>query len=114
MRDDHASRKNPLGDLASCDTNPQQAFIFVLVYAIGDEFHQSFIPSRTASFGDVMINMFGGVCGISLTWARGILATLPLRTKRQLEVASDPPKVGRQASHRFPPLPQSIEIHRVL
>jgi VanZ family protein len=38
--------------------------IFVLLYAIGDEFHQSFVPSRTASFGDVMINALGGVCGI--------------------------------------------------
>ena len=87
--------------------------IIVLVYAIGDEFHQSFIPSRTASFGDVMINMIGGVCGISLTWGKGILATLTPRTKRKLEIASDLPRMGRRASHRFPPLPRSIAIRPV-
>jgi VanZ family protein len=73
--------------------------IFVLLYASGDEFHQSFVPSRTASFGDVMINMLGGVCGISLT----IIATLTARTKRKLEVASHQ-KIAVKlviASHRF-------------
>jgi VanZ family protein len=52
--------------------------IFVLLYAIGDEFHQSFVPSRTASFGDVMINALGGVCGISWRYrhGKGILAKL--------------------------------------
>jgi VanZ family protein len=60
--------------------------IFVFLYAIGDEFHQSFVPSRTASFDDVMINALGGVCGISLTYgySRGILATLTSRSKREL------------------------------
>jgi VanZ family protein len=57
--------------------------IFVLLYAIGDEFHQSFVPSRTASFGDVTIDALGGICGISLTYryGRGILATLTSRIK---------------------------------
>jgi VanZ family protein len=50
--------------------------IFVLLYAIGDEFHQSFVPSRTASFGDVTIDVLGGICGISwMYWyGRGIRA----------------------------------------
>ena len=57
--------------------------IFVLLYAIGDEFHQSFVPSRTASFGDVMINALGGVCGISWTYryGRGIVTPLTSRIK---------------------------------
>jgi VanZ family protein len=64
--------------------------ILVLLYAIGDEFHQSFVPSRTASFGDVMINMFGGVCGISWTYGCAMVATLTCRTKRELKAASSP------------------------
>jgi VanZ family protein len=57
--------------------------IFVLIYASGDEFHQSFVPSRTASFGDVMINALGGVCGIS--WTYGSLAMLTSRGKKELK-----------------------------
>ncbi|MGN6720013.1 MAG: VanZ family protein, partial [Candidatus Binatia bacterium] len=29
-----------------------------------DEWHQSFVPSRTASVIDVLIDTFGGICGI--------------------------------------------------
>jgi VanZ family protein len=51
---------------------------FVLIYAISDELHQSFVPSRTASFADVMIDVFGGICGTLWTyWYRtGIGAPL--------------------------------------
>lgn len=34
-------------------------------YAAIDEFHQSFVVSRTASFGDVMIDTLGAVVGVS-------------------------------------------------
>ena len=34
------------------------------IYAISDEWHQSFVPSRTASLVDVLIDTFGGICGI--------------------------------------------------
>lgn len=36
---------------------------FVVVWAATDEFHQSFVPSRTASVVDVMIDGFGGLFG---------------------------------------------------
>jgi len=36
----------------------------VLLYALGDEFHQVFVPSRSASLADSMINFFGGVCAV--------------------------------------------------
>ena len=36
---------------------------FALVWAITDEFHQSLVPSRTASPVDVMIDGFGALCG---------------------------------------------------
>jgi VanZ family protein len=35
----------------------------VTLYAISDEFHQAFVPSRTASPADVMIDSFGAICG---------------------------------------------------
>ena len=35
--------------------------ITVILYALSDEFHQSFIPSRTASIVDVGIDAFGGI-----------------------------------------------------
>lgn len=34
------------------------------IYAISDEWHQSFVPSRTASVIDVLIDTLGGICGI--------------------------------------------------
>jgi VanZ family protein len=36
---------------------------FALFWAITDEFHQSLVPSRTASIVDVMIDGFGALCG---------------------------------------------------
>ena len=57
--------------------------IFILIYALSDELHQVFVPSRTASFGNVMIDVLGGICGILwMVWyRRGILTPLPSRIK---------------------------------
>ena len=38
--------------------------LFVLLYAASDEFHQAFVPSRTASINDVLIDVLGGIFGI--------------------------------------------------
>jgi len=37
---------------------------FCVLYGISDEFHQSFVPGRTASLFDVMINSAGGFIGV--------------------------------------------------
>lgn len=37
---------------------------FVILYAISDEFHQSFIPGRGALMKDVYIDTLGGISGI--------------------------------------------------
>jgi VanZ family protein len=39
------------------------AILVVLIVASADEFHQSFVPTRTGSLGDVFIDLFGGTCG---------------------------------------------------
>ena len=36
----------------------------VVVYALMDEYHQSFVPSRTASIGDSLIDMAGGLTAL--------------------------------------------------
>ncbi len=41
------------------------SLIFVVVYSLSDEFHQSFIPTRTASIYDSMIDTFGGLTMLS-------------------------------------------------
>jgi len=44
------------------------ALLFVFVYALSDEFHQSFVPSRGASFHDSLIDTVGGFIGLVLLW----------------------------------------------
>jgi VanZ family protein len=36
----------------------------VVVYALVDEYHQSFVPSRTASLVDSLIDIFGGLTAL--------------------------------------------------
>ena len=43
----------------------------VCLYAITDEFHQSFVPGRQGSPIDVMIDTFGGFLGMLAIWAFG-------------------------------------------
>jgi len=38
-------------------------------YAASDEFHQSFVPSRTASLRDVMIDVCGATLAVLLYWS---------------------------------------------
>ncbi len=37
--------------------------VLATLYAASDEWHQSFVPSRTASLVDVTIDSFGAICG---------------------------------------------------
>jgi len=38
-------------------------------FAASDEFHQSFVPSRTSSVRDVMIDVTGAIFGITIYWS---------------------------------------------
>jgi len=46
------------------------SLIFVFMYSLSDEFHQSFVPTRTASIYDSMIDSFGGLTMLVLLAAR--------------------------------------------
>lgn len=58
------------------------SLIIVLLYAISDEYHQSFTPGRQASFRDVVIDTIGG----ALTWF-GLWKYLPKMPKRLRSLA---------------------------
>jgi VanZ family protein len=42
----------------------------IMVYALGDEFHQSFVPTRTASIYDSIIDSLGGLTALALMAVR--------------------------------------------
>lgn len=46
------------------------ALLVVIVYSLTDEFHQSFVPSRTASIYDSMIDACGGLAALCLVRIR--------------------------------------------
>jgi VanZ family protein len=43
----------------------------VALYAASDEFHQSFVPTREARFGDVLIDTAGAAVGLLCLWSLG-------------------------------------------
>jgi VanZ family protein len=42
--------------------------LIVFLYAASDEFHQSFVPTRTARVSDVFIDTAGGAIGLLILW----------------------------------------------
>jgi VanZ family protein len=44
------------------------AFVVAAAFAASDEYHQSFVPSRTASAHDVMIDCIGAFVAVLLCW----------------------------------------------
>ncbi|NOY72990.1 MAG: VanZ family protein [Gammaproteobacteria bacterium] len=48
----------------------QVAGLFVLLYAISDEFHQSFIPGRYPSMADVLADCLGGALALWLVCSK--------------------------------------------
>jgi VanZ family protein len=50
------------------------AFVLSAIYAASDEFHQSFVPSRSASVRDVLIDMCGAAIGLSMLMGINSLA----------------------------------------
>jgi len=46
------------------------SLFLVIVYSLSDEFHQSFVPSRTPSIYDSMIDALGGLVALALIVVR--------------------------------------------
>lgn len=72
--------------LLFCCTFPMRWFwsvvctiIFGFMCAIGDEFHQSFIPGRTAQWSDISYDMQGIILGVAVT---ALVAWLAFVTKK--------------------------------
>ena len=45
--------------------------VLIVVYALIDEYHQSFVPSRTASIFDSLIDMAGGITALIFISRKG-------------------------------------------
>jgi VanZ family protein len=45
------------------------SLLIAALYACSDEYHQSFVPSRTSSIYDVAIDTVGAAVGIAVCWA---------------------------------------------
>jgi VanZ family protein len=44
------------------------ALLLAVIYALTDEYHQSFVPSRTASMHDSLIDSTGALIALSIIW----------------------------------------------
>jgi VanZ family protein len=55
------------------------ALAFVVGYALFDEFRQSFVPSRTASIFDSLIDMTGGLAALVFIARRKIVRSPTVR-----------------------------------
>jgi VanZ family protein len=42
----------------------------VLLYAVADEVHQRFVPSRSGAWSDSLLDFFGGCCAVALLYVR--------------------------------------------
>ncbi|MGL5593464.1 MAG: VanZ family protein [Cetobacterium sp.] len=58
-----------------------QTTLFILLYAIGDEYHQSFIPGREATLRDIGIDLLGGISGIIGVKTVGYIKNIDLYNK---------------------------------
>jgi|SRR5207248_1048405 len=58
------------------------ASVVSILIAASDEFHQSFVSSRTASAGDVLIDMIGAIIGLMLGWSFTHRALRPLADRQ--------------------------------
>ena len=49
------------------------AVVVAGMYGLSDEFHQRFVPGRTAELLDLGADVAGATCGVLLVWACGIV-----------------------------------------
>lgn len=44
------------------------ALVISTLYAMSDEFHQSFVPTRSARLRDIFVDMIGASVGVTIAW----------------------------------------------
>ena len=78
--------------LRSHDAMPSRrlalSIVITLLYAASDEWHQSFVPSRTSSMIDVLIDTIGSICGISFARLRSVSSRSPVTKDARLSSGS--------------------------
>ena len=57
------------------------AFGLAVIYALTDEFHQSFVPDRTGRLDDVVTDMIGAGIGLGVAWF--LLSVVARRQQRE-------------------------------
>lgn len=62
------------------------SFVPVFLYAVMDEFHQYFIPGRSASWKDVMLDSMGALCGVLTVLICKLIVDLYRKKKCKKEV----------------------------
>ena len=60
----------------------------VIIYALSDEFHQSFVPSRTASIYDCLIDSVGGLAALAVVAIRKRVRTPTSRGSDPIQESS--------------------------
>ena len=64
------------------------AACLALCYAASDEFHQKFVPGRTSSIYDILVDMTGAAIGIALlSWSR---KKSGIRSQKSASPAAEP------------------------
>jgi VanZ family protein len=58
------------------------AWALACVYALSDEWHQTFVPGRTAAWDDLVADALGAGVAILLAWTAGALASRAQRSRR--------------------------------
>jgi len=82
-------------------------FLFLMVYSLTDEYHQRFVPGRTASLTDCGIDSIGGAVGMAVYYVNylrlGALFPVPhpVEHSTQLRVFLPAPPWGRRGSARL-------------
>ncbi len=65
------------------------AFLLVSLYAFSDEYHQSFVPSRTASVYDSLLDISGGLTVLIIYWLRRRRKRIRAMPHRSSKLADD-------------------------
>jgi len=55
-------------------TQAVSAWALACAYAVSDEWHQTFVPGRTAAWDDLVADALGAGVAVLLAWTAGVLA----------------------------------------